>query len=304
LTITPAIQAYHTQATAQAKQNYVDGLAPEPLRKEWRQVVRAVRKDILRTLLATNYLRDIYGALKVSGRHLSVLRALFAPPISQDQMRLIAPLYPKSAEKTGAALKHDAADQFASTFLMRRDRHLTAWLEGNGNPNRRQIKRVLDTLTPMISGQIFNTVRRNRLSAEQEVAVQTMLLAKGWTMENAGKLSIPGDLPPAHFMRNARCMASPTAVKDVDIACGVKSTLLLAMECKVSNDETNSVKRVSEVLDKAKSWQKQWGGFIQTAALLQGVIAYKEVKRLLETDVEVFWSHDLQLLADWLQDNA
>ena len=76
------------------------------------------------------------------------------------------------------------------------------------------------------------------------------------------------------------------------------------MECKVSNDETNSVKRVSEVLDKAKSWQKQWGGFIQTAALLQGVIAYKEVKRLLETDVEVFWSHDLQALADWLKDNA
>lgn len=296
---------YHQQACADAMHIYIAGLAPAPLAHEWRQVVRGVRKDILRALYATNFLRDIYGALTTSGRHLLVLRHLFAPPISQDQLKLVAPLYPKSAEKTWKRLSDAAALEFANEFQARRDVFLTPWLAGNANPTRRQIKRVVDTLTPMISSQIFNTVRRNRLSDEQEAAVETMLGGKGWPRVASATVSSPADIAPAHYMRKTRCVASASgATKEVDIACGVRTTLLLAMECKVSNDATNSVKRVSDVLDKAKSWQTHWGHFIQTAALLQGVIAYKDVARLLEANVRVFWSHDLQALSDWLDANS
>ena len=72
------------------------------------------------------------------------------------------------------------------------------------------------------------------------------------------------------------------------------------MECKVTNDETNSVKRINDVLKKATAWQAHWGSFVRTAALLQGVIAFKDVERLLEANVEVFWSHDLTKFEDWL----
>ena len=99
-------------------------------------------------------------------------------------------------------------------------------------------------------------------------------------------------------------VTSSTANKEVDIACGIASNLILAMECKVSNDATNSVKRVSDVIDKVKAWKDSWGDFIQTAALLQGVISYKDVVRLLNLDVGVFWSHDLQPFADWLEANG
>jgi len=57
-------------------------------------------------------------------------------------------------------------------------------------------------------------------------------------------------------------------------------------------------------MDKTKAWKEQWGGFIQTAALLQGVVAFKDVARLLDSDVLVFWSHDLQPLSDWLDAHA
>lgn len=72
------------------------------------------------------------------------------------------------------------------------------------------------------------------------------------------------------------------------------------MECKVTNDETNSVKRINDVLKKAAAWQTHWGSFVRTAALLQGVIAFKDVERLLEGQVEVFWSHDLAAFENWL----
>lgn len=297
------VQTYHRDAAQKAVQVYLAGMAPEPLAEEWRRVCKAVRRDILRTLVETNGLRDLQASLTKSGRHLLILRHLFAPPISQDQLKLILPSYPKGSEKKGTKLTKVAADEFAEAFALRRDPALTAWLDTNANPSRPQVKKLLHTLTPMISSQIFNTVRRNRLSDEQEKAVEALLTAKGWTKSISATVNNTSDLAPEHFMRKTRCKTR-TATKEVDIACGVNSSLIMAMECKVSNDATNSVKRVSDVMDKTKAWNDQWGGFIQTAALLQGVIAYKDVARLLDSNVLVFWSHDLQPLSDWLDAHA
>lgn len=294
---------YHLAACKAATAIYIAGLAPAPLAREWRQVTRSVRKSILRTLIATNGLRDVYGALTKSGQHGLVLRHLFAPPISQDQLKLLTPLYPKQSEKKGTRLSIKAAQQFSDAFYLRRDIFLTPWLDTNQSPTRQQIKKILNVVTPMISSQIFNTVRRNRMSDAQELAVEGLLASKGWTKAASKKLDGPADIDVQHYMRKTRCRSSETATKEVDIACGVRSNLILAMECKVSNDATNSVKRVSDVTDKVKSWQETWATFIKTAALLQGVISYKDVARLLASDVEVFWSHDLDALSDWLEAN-
>ena len=293
------VQAYHQAASRKAVEIYAAGLDPGPLALEWQQVCEAVREEIEQTIAETQGLRDLHSSLRKSGRHLRVLRHLFAPPISQDQLKIILPSYPKGAEKTGAPVSKKATDEFVAAFAERRDRGLTAWLSTNSDPSPSQIAKVLDTLTPMISSQTFNTVRRNRLSDEQEKVVETLLLSKGWAKSVSAPVTAPSDLPPKHYMRKTRCKA-PTGTKEVDIACGVSPSLIMAMECKVSNDATNSVKRISDVTDKTKAWNEQWGKFIQTAALLQGVIAYKEVARLLDSKVLVFWSHDLQPLADWL----
>jgi hypothetical protein len=261
-----------------------------------------VRQEILHTLTDTLGLRDIKSSLARSGKHMLVLRHLFAPPISQDQLKLILPSYRKGSEK-GSKLSSAAAEEFAAAFAQRRDRSLTAWLEGNGDPSPEQLARLLDTLTPMISNQIFNTMRRSRLCEEQEKAVEALLISRGWTKEPSATLSTPADLAPQHFMRKTRCKTR-TATKEVDIACGVNSGLIMAMECKVTNDETNSVKRIGDVMNKVKAWNDKWATFIQTAALLQGVIKYKSVEELLDAGVEVFWSHDLKRLSDWLDANA
>lgn len=302
--ISPSEHAYHQAASDEAKEIYIAGLAPAPLAEEWRQVCRQVRRSILRALIDTNGLRDIEAALIRSGRPLLVLRHLFAPPISQDQMKLALPSYPKSAEIKGSRVSVKAAKEFSAAFSERRDRSLTGWLSTNSDPSRRQIRKILHTLTPMISSQIFNTARRNRLADEQEKAVEVFLAAKGWDKARSIPISGPSDILPKTYMRKTRCQSSPTAKKEVDIACGIKSNLIMAMECKVSNDATNSVKRIHDVTDKTKSWAIQWGNMIQTAAMLQGVIAYKDVKQLLDQNVLVFWSHDLEPLGIWLESHT
>ena len=42
------------------------------------------------------------------------------------------------------------------------------------------------------------------------------------------------------------------------------------------------------------------GSRLGPAALRQGVIASKDVERLLDSGVEVFWSHDLATFANWV----
>lgn len=64
------------------------------------------------------------------------------------------------------------------------------------------------------------------------------------------------------------------------------------------------MKRINDVIKKSSAWKTQYGKFLTTAALLQGVIAPKDVQRLTDNDIEVFWSHDLDALSLWLDDNA
>ena len=141
--------------------------------------------------------------------------------------------------------------------------------------------------------------QRGRMSADQEGALVALLNQRGWGRQTGGLISNLTDVKLQHYLHKAR-FATKTRPQEVDIACGLPGTVVLAMECKVTNDETNSVKRINDVLKKAAAWQAHWGSFVKTAALLQGVIAFKDVERLLEGNVEVFWSHDLNAFEAWL----
>jgi hypothetical protein len=270
---------------------------------DWYFAQVLARKKVAATLRATKCLHDLEAGLRQSGAHLTVIRHLLAPPMSQDQFALLCPLYPKRSEKSGSGLSEQAAVAVVSAFHNGRDRKLTRWLDTRQAPTHAQVRNMLRSVVPMLSLQIAATLRRTRLSAEQEGAVIEMLQNKGWTQQSSALIDSLSDVPSKHFMHKTR-FATKTRPQEVDIACGLGKTVVLAMECKVTNDETNSVKRINDVLKKAKGWQDHWGSFVRTAALLQGVIAFKEVERLLEANVIVFWSHDLAAFDEWLSANA
>ena len=129
-----------------------------------------------------------------------------------------------------------------------------------------------------------------------------LLTRKGWKQLPSMTIDRRAALAAKEFQKKTR-FATKGRPQEVDIACGMGETVVLAMECKVSNDSTNSVKRVNDVLKKASAWREKWGEFVLPAALLQGVIAFKDVSNLLKADVQVFWSHDLQRFETWIDDN-
>lgn len=291
---------YHRRETHRAREIYVQGLVSDQAGKDWRASHVAARKQVIAALKRTNCLRDIRSGLEESGKHLTVVRHLMAPPISQDQFALLCADYPKRAETTGRGLTASAATSVEKVFLAGRDRLLTRWLDGNRHPSSAEVRNLLRGIVPLLSVQNIATMRRGRMSVEQESAVVRLLTARGWERQASGLISQPGEMQFQHFLHKVK-FATENRPQEVDIACGLEKSVVLAMECKVTNDETNSVKRINDVLKKAAAWQKHWGSFVKTAALLQGVIAFKDVARLLDADVSVFWSHDLQAFEEWLE---
>lgn len=299
--ISPEIEAKHREEARIAAELYTAGLAPDVSIAAWHTALSVARSEIIDTLRETHCLTKIPGALTANGRHSRVLRALMAPPISQDQFAILCPAYNKTRENGGRPLPADKAEAISASLLAGRDRRLTKWLDRGGDARPREIRVFIQSIAPILGQQAMSTQRRGGLSVDQEEAVVDLLISRQWTrMKGTNLIETPGTLPPRHFLKKIR-FATDDQPQEVDIACGLKKGIVLAMECKVTNDPTNSIKRINDILKKARAWQKHWASFVKTAALLQGVIEYKDVARLLGENVEVFWSHRLEDFEAWIE---
>lgn len=299
MTVPPDVVAHHQDEAAAAAAKYVAGLTTSQAATDWYTANVRARRHVIAALKSSACLTDMAGAIQVSGAHIRVFRHILAPPISQDQFKLLCPAYPKGKENSGRPVSASIAATVAAAIDQARNRRMTRWLDRGTLPRAVEIRELIHAVSPLLSQQIVATVRRNRLSAEQEGAVLTMLQSKGWTRMSSSLIDTLSTVLPKHFMHKTR-FATGTQPQEVDVACGLGKDVVLAIECKVTNDETNSVKRINDVLKKARAWQQHYGVFIHTAALLQGVIGYKDVHRLLDAGVEVFWSHKLDDFGDWL----
>lgn len=292
---------YHTRQAAIARELYITSRTPQVDAADWDAAIREARALLADALRESDSLHSVDKALRASGGHMLAFRHMTAPPISQDQFALACPAWKKASEKpNGRALSATVASAVAAQFDIRRSQPLTPWISQGRKPRLAEIKRLLWSVAPLLASQRLATLQRNRAASAQEGAVVALLSSKGWTKLPASLLHTREPLPVRHFMHKTRFATKSTASQEVDIALGLKDSIVLATECKVSNDATNSIKRVNDVLKKAKAWKDHWGSFVKPAALLQGVIAAKDVHRLLDDGVEVFWSHDLPALESWI----
>lgn len=294
----------HQQLCLEARELYLLDRDAVSDAADWRNALTSARRSIIAFLRASDFLSDVSKALQANGGHSLAMRHFLAPPVSQDQFKLICPEWVKSAENGNRPLPADRADAVAAVFELRRSRRLSAWLNAGRPPTLEELTSTIGAIAPLIANQQVATARRLRLSVAQETAVISQLTERGWARLQSGVVSTAGQLPARHFMHKTRFASGPNENQEVDVACGLGGTNVLAIECKVTNDETNSVKRINDVLKKASAWKSHWGAFMRSAAVLQGVIKYGDVQRLLDAGVEVFWAHRLDLFGEWLDQNT
>jgi hypothetical protein len=309
------LKQYHAEQAEIARRIYIDSRTATADLAEadmdvWAAALMGARKLIAKALRESDFLRDVPRGLQTDGTNMLVFRHLMAPPMSQDQFSLICPSWRKGTEKPPevgarrAGMTVSEAASVAAVFHSRRYRAITPWIQAHRNPRLQELRRLLWSVAPTIASQSVGTVARSRAAAKQEGSVLELLDSKGWTRRLGSILDTRAELPLRHYMYKVRYPTTTSTAQEVDIAMGLYGTYVLAMECKVTNDATNSVKRMNDVAKKAAAWKLKWGEFVKTAALLQGVIAAKDVERLLDEGIHVFWSHNLGALSDWLDEET
>src|ERR1019366_1693724 len=119
--------------------------------------------------------------------------------------------------------------------------------------------------------------------------------------EEVGSRKIPNTShAPA---RGAFCGESIMGTRKADIVVRLWDQRIMAIECKVSNSSTNSVKRLNnDAAAKAQAWINQFGTLgVVPVAVLSGVYKLGNLIDAQNSGLTLFWAHDLNQLLDWIE---
>lgn len=261
------------------------------------QVEAACRKTlpILHTIAGPGVDKALLAKVLSDRETNLILRCIGTPPISADDLKTLAMV---SLSPTEIRKSQEAADKIGAILCGIRDFKRFPWLQENRPPTPEELERAqLATVTLAAASKIL-TQRRSDERVELEEQLHSLLGATLKEISPKPIANIRSDGPqPGEFMRNAL-----VGQHGADAIVGLYDYRLLCIECKASNSEINSRKRLNkEVGADAKAWLGDFGeNNIVPAAAIRGVFKAEYVKQAQEVPVAIFWSHRLSDLLDFI----
>lgn len=195
------------------------------------------------------------------------LRYLAGPPISDDDLKVIAnveTLAPGILRKRPEELRrvYEVVERLIDQFRF-------PWIRTGLAPSAQQREAALMASAVLLATQRLATERRHDGKDIQETKVKNYLLEIGFTQTTAVAIGtiVKG---PQTMQFCAECQLGE---RKADVVVRLHDTRLMAIECKVSNSATNSVKRLNnDAAVKGDYWLKQFGtAQVVPAAMLSGV---------------------------------
>jgi hypothetical protein len=219
---------------------------------------------------------------------LLAVRYLAGPPISEDDLTVLA-----DAKLSRAALKSDsdAAQRIIAIILMGLDRNRFPWVAEMRDPTEEERRAATLASAALMASRRVATVRANDAKTEQETQVKSELRAAGLA-EVPPRTILTTDSAPA---RGEFCGESLFGLRKADIVVRLYDGRLMPIECKVSNSELNSIKRLNnDAAAKARSWTQEFGTS-QTVpvAVLSGVFKVRHLEQAQDQGLTLFWAHSL-----------
>jgi len=130
------------------------------------------------------------------------------------------------------------------------------------------------------------------------MTVEMALLAGGLSKVPTRTVNTFNQIPKP----NQFCRESLLGTRKADFVVGLPDQRVMAIECKVSNSSTNSVKRLNnDAAAKAEAWIGQFGTRnVVPVAVLSGVYKIHNLIDAQHRGLTLFWAHDLDQLTDWI----
>lgn len=233
------------------------------------------------------FLQALWGT--EAGR--TAFRYLGAPPISEDDLETLA------EAKLSAAAAGDAAGKRQRLVGVMRailDPRRFPWVAQNRVPTRGELNAAVLATTSLIASQRVQTLRRGDEKSMVEGGVKGLLVGMGFQpaphRPPRGIQNLLNDSPPP----NTFLIQANLGGDNADVIVRLGDGRLLAIECKGSNSEINSRKRLNkEAAQNARAWLGRFGNQVVPAVALQGVFNARYVAEAQETPMLIFWGHRL-----------
>jgi hypothetical protein len=225
------------------------------------------------------------------------LRYLAGPPISDDDLKVIADV----GSIAPSVLKMDAKALRKVFGVIERviDPHRFPWIENGTAPTEQQKEAALLASSVLLAAQRMATERRTDGKDGQETRVKDYLRTLGFTEVPTTTINtiVKG---PQTMQFCAECQLGE---RKADVVVRLHDTRLMALECKVSNSATNSVKRLNnDAAVKAEYWLKVFGtSQVVPAAVLSGVFKVINLEQAQSRGLALFWAHNLGKLGDFIE---
>lgn len=280
-----------------AKQFFREERMREPLEEYLDQFEDAqdAFEDLLATTVDLTRLSDKALEIVSSKRLLTALRYLPGPPISVDDLKILAE---SSLAQKKLRTNPDLALKIADTILLGLDRRRFSWLtpgQAREATDEERSSAVLASAALLATRRV-ETIRRNLGKHNQEERVKQTLREAGLEevkrrkIDHLSKASQPGQF----------CGESQLGSKKSDVVVGLYDLRTMAIECKVSNSAVNSIKRLNDTEAKSEHWRQRFGMQVVPVAVLSGVYDLIRLQQAQESRLFIFWAHDLEKLVDWI----
>jgi hypothetical protein len=227
---------------------------------------------------------------------LTAFRYLAGPPISTDDLKTLA----DDALLSPKQLKKDPAMVARVLQVVRdgMDKRRFPWISEDREPTEAERKAAVIASAALLATSKVGTDRRSQGKTQQEQQVEEALLGIKFTKVPTRKVPTLNHAPkPGEFCREALL-----GTRKADFIIGLYDQRIMAIECKVSNSSTNSVKRLNnDAAAKAQAWIGQFGTMgVVPVAVISGVYKLGNLLDAQNCGLTLFWAHDLNELIQWI----
>jgi len=270
------------------------------------EIERECQGEVAALLVATDDLRSLGEDPRLFLQHpklLTAARFVTKPAISADTLKIVS--------------QENGEVETICEFL---DRDRFPWLAGKraGSPRRADRDSAVAMTARIMAEQRAQTRLRTEFSRAQEQAVHRTLRrcglkhvdrkdvrqrmielgddpARGLTTTNYQELLGRGEFTQETALAGAKC----------DVPVRLRDGRLFPIECKVSNSEVNSTKRlIRETRGKHNEWRREFGGELMTGAVLAGAFSMINLRQAQQAGVLPFFEHELGALSAFIKTGA
>jgi hypothetical protein len=227
---------------------------------------------------------------------LEAFRYLAAPPISQDDLKVLAEA--TSLAKGPLQSRPEDVRRLIQVVRLVLDRRRFSWVVENREPTEAERGAAVMASAALMAASRVQTNRRTLGKKQQEALVTQALKDLGLTEVAAREIPNVSHAPaPGEF-----CGESVLGTRKGDIIVTLWDHRVMPIECKVSNSTLNSVKRLNnDAAVKAVSWKRDFGlRQVVPSAVLSGVYNLHNLLEAQDRGLCLFWAHDLAPLTAWI----